>query len=108
MPRRNPQEGDRVRPHDKTSNLRGIITIASPQPGGEVTIRVGVDGSLTIQGTWKELSKSWSITKPINTQRRVLTMPLEIDKELVMIGDEQGLSPEAVAIELLRDAIASR
>jgi len=35
-------------------------------------------------------------------------MPLEIDKELVMIGDEQGLSPEAVAIELLRDAIASR
>jgi len=56
-------------------------------------------------GTWEHLRKQWCIMKSVNTQRRVLTMPLLIDSELVRLGAEQGRSPESVAIELLRGAI---
>jgi len=108
MPRRNPRQGDRVRPRDKDSQIRGYIDPTSNLVQGHVIVRDVVDDAIIGYGVWKELSKVWLIMKPINTRRRVLTMPLEIDKELIRLGTEQGRSPEAVAIELLRSAIAAR
>jgi len=106
MPRRNPKPGDRVRPRDKTCQTRGYIDPTSSIDQGRVIIRGAVDGTLIGHGTWKELSKAWLLMKSVNTRRRVLTVPRLIDSELVRLGAEQGRSPEAVAIELLRGAIA--
>jgi len=108
MPRRNPKPGERLRPHEKTSQLRGYIDLTSSIAQGHVIVRDVVDDAIIGYGTWKELSKAWGIMKPRRTQRRVLTMPLLIDSELVRLGAEQGRSPEAVAIELLRSAIVPK
>jgi len=67
-----------------------------------------MDDAIIGYGVWKELRKTWILMKSVKTRRRVLTMPLEIDKELIRLGTEQGRSPEAVAIELLKSAIASK
>jgi len=108
MPRGNPKPGGFVRPRDKTSQTKGYIDPTSSIDPGRVIIRDAVDGTLIGHGTWEELSKAWLLMKSVNTRRRVLTMPLLIDSELVRMGAEQGRSPESVAIELLRGAIASK
>jgi len=108
MPRRNPRQGDRVRPRDKTSQLRGYIAPTSSLVQGDIIIRDVMDDAIIGYGVWKELRKTWILMKSVKTRRRVLTMPLEIDKELIRLGTEQGRSPEAVAIELLKSAIASK
>jgi len=108
MPRGNPKPGGFVRPRDTTSQLRGYIAPTSSLDQGDVIIRDVVDGTLIGCGTWKELRKVWLLMKSVNTQRRVLTVPLLIDSELVRLGAEQGRSPEAVAIELLRGAIGKQ
>jgi len=108
MPRRNPRQCDRVRHRDKDSQLRGYIDPTSNLVQGHVIIRDVVDDAIIGYGVWKELSKVWLLMKSVKTRRRVLTMPLEIDKELVRLGAEQGRSPESIAIELLRTAIASK
>jgi len=106
MPRGNPKPGGSVRPRDTTSQLRGYIDPTSSIDQGRVIIRDAVDGALIGCGTWKELRKVWLLMKCVNTQRRVLTVPRDIDSELIRLGVEQGRSPESVAIELLRGAIA--
>jgi len=107
MPRRNPRQGDRVRPRDKTNRLRGYIAPTSSLVQGEVIIRDVGNDRMIGYGVWKDLSKAWLLMKSVKTRRRVLTMPLEVDKELIRLGAEHGRSPEAVAIELLRTAIAT-
>jgi len=106
MPRGNPKPGDRVRPRDKDSQLRGYIDLTSSIAQGHVIVRDVVDDAIIGYGTWEHLRKKWLLMKSVNTRRRVLTMPLLIDSELIRLGAEQGRSPEAVAIELLRGAIA--
>jgi len=106
MPRGNPKPGGLVRPRDKTSQTKGYIDLTSFIAQGHVIVRDVVDDAIIGHGTWKELSKVWLLMKSVNTQRRVLTVPLPIDSVLVRLGAEQGRSPESVAIELLRGAIA--
>jgi len=108
MPRGNPKTGDRVRPRDKDSQIRGYIDLTSSIAQCHVIVRDAVDGTLIDCGTWKELRKTWLLMKSVTTQRRVLTVPLPIDSELVRLAAEQGRSPEAVAIELLRGAICKQ
>ena len=108
MPRRNPKPGDRVRPRDTTIQFRGYIDPTSSIDQGRIIIRDVVDGTLIGYGTWEELRETWLLMKSVNTQRRVLTVPLLIDSELVRLAAEQGRSPEAVAIELLRSAIVPK
>jgi len=108
MPRGNPKPGCLVRPRDKDSQIRGYIDPTSNLVQGHVIVRDVVDDAIIGYGAWEHLRKTWILMKSVKTRRRVLTMPLEIDKELVRLGTEQGRSPEAVAIELLRTAIASQ
>jgi len=108
MPRGNPKPGDRVRPRDKTSQTKGYIDPTSSIAQGHVIVRDAVDDAIIGYGTWEELRKTWLLMKSVNTQRRVLTVPLLIDSELVRLAAEQGRSPEAVAIELLRGAICKQ
>ena len=108
MPRGNPKTGDRVRPRDKTSQTKGYIDPTSSIDQGHVIVRDVVDDAIIGCGTWKDLRKVWLLMKSVNTQRRVLTVPLLIDSELIRLGAEQGRSPEAVAIELLRSAIVPK
>lgn len=106
MPRGNPKPGGFVRPRDKTSQTKGYIDPTTSIAQGHVIIRDVMDGTLIGHGTWEELRETWLLMKSVNTQRRVLTVPLPIDSELVRLAAEQGRSPESVAIELLRSAIA--
>jgi len=106
MPRGNPKPGGLVRPRDKTSQTKGYIDPTSSLVQGDIIIRDVMDDTIIGYGTWEKLSKAWLLMKSVNTQRRVLTVPLPIDSVLVRLGAEQGRSPEAVAIELLRGAIA--
>jgi len=106
MPRRNPRQGDRVRPRDKTSQTKGYIDPTSSLVQGDIIIRDVMDDTIIGYGTWEHLRKTWLLMKSVNTRRRVLTVPLPIDSVLVRMGAEQGRSPESVAIELLREAIA--
>jgi len=108
MPRRNPRQGDRVRPRDKTSQIKGYIDPTSNLVQGHVIVRDVVDDAIIGYGAWEHLRKTWLLMKSVKTRRRVITMPLEIDKELIRLGTEQGRSPEAVAIELLRSAIVPK
>ena len=108
MPRRNPRQGDRVRPRDKTSQIKGYIVPTSNLVQGQVIVRDVVDDAIIGYGAWEHLRKTWLLMKSVKTRRRVITMPLEIDKELIRLGTEQGRSPEAVAIELLRSAIVPK
>ena len=108
MPRGNPKPGGLVRPRDTTSQTRGYIAPTSSLLQGDVIIRDVVDDAIIGYGTWEHLRKKWLLMKSVNTQRRVLTVPRLIDSELIRLGAEQGRSPEAVAIELLRRAIASK
>ena len=108
MPRGNPKPGSSVRPRDKDSQLRGYIKPASSANALLIIVRDVVDDAIIGYGTWEELSKVWLLMKSVTTQRRVLTVPRDIDSELVRLGAEQGRSPEAVAIELLRSAIVPK
>jgi len=106
MPRGNPKPGGFVRPRDKTSQTKGYIDPTTSIAQGHVIIRDVVDDAIIGYGTWEDLRKVWLLMKSVTTQRRVLTVPLPIDSVLVRMGAEQGRSPESVAIELLREAIA--
>jgi len=108
MPRGNPKPGGSVRPRDKDSQLRGYIDPTSSIAQGHVIVRDVVDDAIIGYGTWEKLRKTWLLMKSVNTQRRVLTVPLPIDSELIRLGAEQGRSPEAIAIELLRSAIVPK
>ena len=106
MPRGNPKPGGSVRPRDKDSQLRGYIDLTSSIAQGHIIIRDVMDDTIIGYGTWEHLRKTWLLMKSVNTRRRVLTVLLPIDSVLVRMGAEQGRSPESVAIELLREAIA--
>jgi len=108
MPRGNPKPGGLVRTRDKDSQIRGYIDPTSNLVQGHVIVRDLVGDAIIGYGTWEELRKTWILMKSVKTRRRVLTMPLEIDKELVRLGADQGRSPESIAIELLRSAIVPK
>ena len=105
MPKRSPRVGDRVRTSIK-SKVWSIISKVFGDEDDEVEI-CDRQGKLIVKGSWKELSKIWLIMKRVNTQRRVLTIPLPLDDKLARIATESGCSPEAAAIAILEKALAT-
>jgi len=106
MGRRKPRVGDNLRPHNKPGSGPLAKVVKTFYPDLDKIVISDLNGTILAQGSWGELRKLWIIMKAVNTRKRVLTVPLDIDEGLVRLGAVSGCSPEAAAVAILRKAIA--
>jgi len=98
--------GDNLRPHKQPGSGPLAKVVKTSYPDLDRVVISDMHGTIFNEGSWEELRKLWVIMKAVNTRKRVLTVPNDIDEGLVRLGAVSGCSPEAVAVAILRKAIA--